>query len=37
MGCTALTAAQWGVTIGLAFLIIPIDLARKAVIKMKRK
>ena len=32
MGCTAMTAVQWLVTIGLAFLVIPIDLVRKAVV-----
>ena len=37
MGCTALTATQWGITVGLAFMIIPIDLVRKAVIRVKRK
>lgn len=37
MGCTALTATQWGVTVGLAFMIIPIDLARKAIVKVRRK
>lgn len=37
MGCTALTATQWAVTVGLAFLIIPVDLVRKAVIRIKRK
>lgn len=37
MGCTAMTPRQWGVTVGLAFMIIPIDLVRKAVIKIKRK
>ena len=35
MGCTAMTFAQWGVTIALAFLIIPIDLVRKAIIRRK--
>lgn len=37
MGCTALTATQWAITVGLAFMIIPIDLVRKAVIRVKRK
>lgn len=37
MGCTALTAIQWAITVGLAFMIIPIDLVRKAVIRIKRK
>lgn len=37
MGCTAMTLMQWGVTVGLAFMIVPIDLVRKAVIKIKRK
>ena len=37
MGCTAMTLMQWGVTVVLAFMIIPIDLVRKAVIKIKRK
>ena len=37
MGCTAMTPTQWGVTVGLAFMIIPIDLVRKAIIKIKRK
>lgn len=37
MECTAMTPTQWGVTVGLAFMIIPIDLVRKAVIKIKRK
>lgn len=37
MGCTAMTPTQWGVTVALAFMIIPIDLVRKAVIKIKRK
>lgn len=37
MGCTALTATQWGVTVGLAFMIIPIDLVRKAIVKVRRK
>ena len=37
MGCTAMTPIQWGVTAVLAFMIIPIDLVRKAVIKIKRK
>lgn len=37
MGCTALTATQWAITVGLAFMIIPIDLVRKAVIRIKRK
>ena len=37
MGCTALTATQWFVVVALAFMIIPIDLARKAVIRIKRK
>ena len=37
MGCTAMTPIQWCVTVGLAFMIIPIDLVRKAVIKIKRK
>ena len=37
MGCTALTATQWAVTVGLAFLIIPVDLVRKVVIRIKRK
>lgn len=37
MGCTALTATQWSITVGLAFMIIPIDLVRKAVIRVKRK
>lgn len=32
MGCTAMTAIQWLVTVGLAFLVIPIDLVRKAVV-----
>lgn len=36
MGCTALTVAQWAVVVGLAFMIIPIDLVRKAVIKMRK-
>ena len=35
MGCTAMTPTQWGVTIALAFLIIPIDLVRKAIIRRK--
>jgi calcium-translocating P-type ATPase len=37
MGCTAMTPTQWGVTVVLAFMIIPIDLVRKAIIKIKRK
>ena len=37
MGCTALTATQWAITVGFAFMIIPIDLVRKAVIRVKRK
>ena len=37
MECTAMTPTQWGVTVVLAFMIIPIDLVRKAVIKIKRK
>ena len=37
MGCTALTATQWAITVGLAFMIIPIDLVRKVVIRVKRK
>lgn len=37
MGCTAMTLMQWGVTVVLAFMIIPIDLVRKAIIKIKRK
>lgn len=37
MGCTALTATQWLVVVALAFMIIPIDLVRKAVIRIKRK
>ena len=37
MGCTTMTPAQWCVTVVLAFMIIPIDLVRKAVIKIKRK
>lgn len=37
MGCTALTATQWGITVGLAFMIIPIDLVRKTIIKVRRK
>lgn len=37
MGCTAMTSTQWGVTVSLAFMIIPIDLVRKAIIKIKRK
>lgn len=37
MGCTALTSIQWAITVGLAFMIIPIDLVRKAVIRIKRK
>lgn len=37
MGCTAMSSTQWGVTVVLAFMIIPIDLVRKAVIKIKRK
>lgn len=37
MGCTAMTPTQWGVTVGLAFMIIPIDLVRKAIIKIKGK
>lgn len=36
MGCTTLTVAQWAVVVGLAFMIIPIDLVRKAVIKMRK-
>lgn len=36
MGCTALTVTQWAVVVGLAFMIIPIDLVRKAVIKMRK-
>lgn len=36
MGCTALTATQWVTVVGLAFVIIPIDLVRKAVIKMRK-
>ena len=36
MGCTALTVAQWAVVVGLAFMIIPIDLVRKVVIKMRK-
>ena len=36
MGCTALTATQWAVVVGLAFMIIPVDLVRKAVIKMRK-
>ena len=35
MGCTAMTLLQWGVTVALAFLIIPIDLVRKAIIRRK--
>ena len=35
MGCTAMTLTQWGVTVALAFLIIPIDLVRKAIIRRK--
>ncbi len=37
IGCTAMTATQWLVTVGLAFMIIPIDLLRKVVIKIKRE
>lgn len=37
MRCTAMSGTQWGVTVVLAFMIIPIDLVRKAVIKIKRK
>lgn len=37
MGCTALTATQWAITVGLAFMIVPIDIVRKAVIRIKRK
>lgn len=36
MGCTALTATQWAIVVGLAFMIIPVDLVRKAVIKMRK-
>lgn len=36
MGCTALTLTQWTTVICLAFMVIPIDLARKAIIKMKK-
>ena len=35
MGCTAMTPVQWGVTVALAFLIIPIDLVRKAITRRK--
>lgn len=35
MGCTVMTPAQWAVTVALAFLIIPIDLVRKAIIRRK--
>ena len=33
MGCTAMTLMQWGVTVGLAFMIVPIDLVRKSCYK----
>lgn len=33
MGCITMTAAQWIVTVALSFLIIPVDLMRKAIIR----
>lgn len=37
MGCTPMTAIQWVTVFVIAFMIIPIDLVRKVVIKCKNK
>ena len=36
MGCTAMNLIQWLTVIAIAFLIIPIDLVRKAILRKKK-
>lgn len=35
MGCTAMTVTQWLVTFALSFLVIPVDLIRKIIVRSK--
>ncbi len=37
MGCAAMTVTQWITVVIIAFMIIPIDLVRKAIVKFKNK